>query len=271
MTLRAAVAVIAVALATTLAGCGSTGDPAGAPTSGTTAATGGLGGFVQDIGAELNEYWGAEWGDGWRPALITAPETEAQTACGTIDAADSGPAYCSGDDTMVLPLAFFRDNLVGADDAGANDAAVAGVVGHEFGHHLQALSGIEAEITAAQAEVPEFANLLSVANELNADCLMGVWMSSVDDEKRLEPGDLDEVLAILARIGDDQLSADAGVDADAATFDHGTSEQRRTWFAVGYEQQDVAACNAVFGGIGDGTLQGGLEAGADQANGAARG
>ena len=210
-----------------------------------------LAGFIREIGDELNEFWGEKWGEGWKPAKIRVPKRAADTACGTIDA---GPAYCGDDRTMVLPARFFRDEIIGADNKGRNDAAVAAVVGHEFSHHLQTLGGLEEVVDKGAEENPEFANLISVANELNADCLMGIWMSSVDDEKRLEPGDIEEVLGALDKVGDDNLSADAGVEADPSEFDHGTSLQRITWFAEGFESQDVDACSKVFDDLFDGTL-----------------
>lgn len=214
-----------------------------------------LAGFTRDIGDELNEFWGEQWGEGWKPARIRVPKRAADTACGTIDADETGPAYCSDDRTMVLPARFLRDEIIDADNRGRNDAAVAAVVGHEFGHHLQALGGLEEVIDKGAEVKPEMANLLSVAYELNADCLMGMWMSSVDDQKRLEPGDLEEVLGALDKIGDDNLSAEAGVEADPSEFEHGTSIQRITWFAEGFESQDVDACNKVFDDVFDGTLK----------------
>lgn len=272
--LRAIAATSAIALAITVAGCGSSdstsADPA-ADASATAAASsegakGNLAEFMRDVGAELNAYWAADWGEGWKDAVVKVPEDAAETACGTIDATEVGPAYCGADNTMVLPVAFFRDEIIGADENLNNDAAVAAVIGHEFGHHIQELAGVGDAVSEAQADVPDIANLLSVANELHADCLMGEWMSSVDDEKRLEPGDLDEVLTTLEKIGDDKLSESVGEQADPETFDHGTAEQRQTWFGVGFETQDIEACNKVYDDLADGTLSEELQAGADAAN-----
>lgn len=214
-----------------------------------------LAGFTRDVGDELNEFWGEDWGTGWKPARIKVPKRAADTACGTIDADETGPAYCGDDRTMVLPAAFFRDEIIGADNNGRNDAAVAAVIGHEFGHHLQTLIGLEEVIDQGVEDNPEAANLISVAYELHADCLMGMWMSSVDDQKRLEPGDLEEVLGALDKIGDDRLSADAGVESDPDEFNHGTSAQRIYWFAEGFDTQDIDACNKVFDDLFDGTLE----------------
>lgn len=269
--LRLIMATSAAALALTVAGCGGS-DSASAPdaaaetTASEPGAQGNLAQFMKDIGAELNEYWAADWGEGWKDAVVKVPEQSAETACGTIDATEVGPAYCGADNTMVLPVAFFRDQIVGADDNLKNDAAVAAVLGHEFGHHIQELAGVGEAVSEAQADVPDIANLLSVANELHADCLMGAWMSSVDDEKRLEPGDLDEVLTTLEKIGDDKLSESVGEQADPETFDHGTAEQRQVWFGVGFETQDVEACNKVYDDLADGTLSEELQAGADAVN-----
>ena len=222
---------------------------------------------LTSLGAELNIFWKANLGDAgtWKDSVVKVVETAGQTACGQIEA-DSGPAYCEPDATMVLPIAFFRDRLIGATDQGGNDAAVAAVVAHEFGHHVQALSGILEATREAVADNPDAANLLSVAKELSADCLMGVWMSTARDEGRIEDGDIEEVLGALTRIGDDSLTADAGQVADAATFDHGTSAQREYWFAQGYDTGDVEKCGVMYDDLLDGTLEKELNAGADAVN-----
>jgi predicted metalloprotease len=197
--------------------------------------------------------------------VVKVVETSSQTACGQIDA-DIGPAYCEDDATMVLPIAFFRNRLIGATDQGGNDAAVAAVVAHEFGHHVQALSGILEATREATVNNPDAANLLAVAKELSADCLMGVWMSTARDEGRIEDGDIEEVLGALARIGDDSLTAGAGQVADAANFEHGTSAQREYWFAQGYDTGDVEKCGVMYDDLLDGTLEKELNAGADAVN-----
>ena len=222
---------------------------------------------LTSLGAELNIFWKANLGDAgtWKDSVVKVVETAGQTACGQIEA-DTGPAYCEPDATIVLPIAFFRDRLIGATDQGGNDAAVAAVVAHEFGHHVQALSGILEATREAVADNPDAANLLSVAKELNADCLMGVWMSTARDEGRIEDGDIEEVLGALTRIGDDSLTADAGQVADAATFDHGTSAQREYWFAQGYDTGDVEKCGVMYDDLLDGTLEKELNAGADAVN-----
>ncbi len=244
---------VTILIATGAGGCAEA--DSGTPSRVSDESNSRLDGFIKDIGDELNEFWRDNWGEGWRPAKVKVPERATDTTCGTIDADKTGPAYCGDDRNLVLPVRFFRDEIIGADNKGRNDAAVAAVVGHEFGHHLQTLGGLQDVLGQAAEENPEIANLISVAKELNADCLMGIWMSSVDDEKRLEPGDIEEVLGALEKIGDDNLSADAGVEADPSEFDHGTSLQRITWFAKGFESQDIDACSKVFDDLLDGTLE----------------
>ena len=285
--LAATAAIVALA-AIPLAGCGG-GDSSASDTSAAAAAGSGADTTAVDttatagtattgyanlrdeltsLGAELNAFWKENLGDAgtWQDAVVKVVEQVGQTACGQMDAADTGPAYCDADATMVLPIAFFRDRLIGATDQGGNDAAVAAVVAHEFGHHVQALSGISEAAEKAVAKDPDAANLISVANELGADCLMGAWMSTVRDEGRIEAGDIDEVLGALERIGDDRLTADAGQTADASTFDHGTSAQREYWFAQGYDTGDVEKCGVIYDNLTDGTLAAELQAGADAVN-----
>ena len=286
-TLATAAAVLALA-AIPLTGCGGSDSSPSADTSAAAAAGSGADTAAVDtaapddtsiiryadlrdqltsLGAELNIFWKANLGDAgtWKDSVVKVVETAGQTACGQIEA-DTGPAYCEPDATMVLPIAFFRDRLIGATDQGGNDAAVAAVVAHEFGHHVQALSGILEATREAVADNPDAANLLSVAKELSADCLMGVWMSTARDEGRIEDGDIEEVLGALTRIGDDSLTADAGQVADAATFDHGTSAQREYWFAQGYDTGDVEKCGVMYDDLLDGTLEKELNAGADAVN-----
>ncbi len=286
-TLATAAAVLALA-AIPLTGCGGSDSSSSADTSAAAAAGSGADTTAVDtaatddtsiiryadlrdqltsLGAELNIFWKANLGDAgtWKDSVVKVVETAGQTACGQIEA-DTGPAYCEPDATMVLPIAFFRDRLIGATDQGGNDAAVAAVVAHEFGHHVQALSGILEATREAVADNPDAANLLSVAKELSADCLMGVWMSTARDEGRIEDGDIEEVLGALTRIGDDSLTADAGQVADAATFDHGTSAQREYWFAQGYDTGDVEKCGVMYDDLLDGTLEKELNAGADAVN-----
>ena len=109
---------VAILLATGAGGCLE--EDSGTPSYASAESKSELAGFIREIGDELNECWGEEWGEGWKPAKIRVPKRAADTACGTIDADETGPAYCGDDRTMVLPARFFRDEIIGADNNGRN-------------------------------------------------------------------------------------------------------------------------------------------------------
>ena len=100
------------------------------------------------------------------------------------------------------------------------------MIAHEFGHHVQNLLGISAQVTQEQRRDPGKANELSVRQELQADCLAGVWAHSAYENNLLEDGDLEEGLTAAAAVGDDRLQQQAGGSIDRESFTHGSSEQR---------------------------------------------
>jgi predicted metalloprotease len=120
-----------------------------------------------------------------------------------------GPFYCSADQQIYINLSFY-DEL--AKRYGApGDFANAYVLAHEIGHHVQNLSGISGKVRRKQQQVSEKqANALSVKLELQADCFAGVWGYYAAQNKRLEPGDVEEGLAAANAIGDDTLQRGAG-------------------------------------------------------------
>ncbi len=162
-----------------------------------------------------------------------------QSPCGGASGA-TGPFYCPADAKAYLDTDFFAtlSQQLGAK----GDFAAAYVIAHEVAHHVQNELGILGEVnTLRQRASQTEANALTVRLELQADCLSGVWARSVDG--LLEPGDLDEALNAARRIGDDYLQKRAGRVPQPHTFTHGTSEQRSRWFARGYKQGEVAACD----------------------------
>ena len=117
------------------------------------------------------------------------------------------------------------------------------MVAHEVGHHVQNLLGTASEVRGAQRARPGEANQLSVALELQADCYAGIYGASAQARGLLERGDLEEGLRAAAAVGDDRLQRGATGRVNAETFTHGTSEQRMSWFARGFETGDPNACN----------------------------
>lgn len=165
------------------------------------------------------------------------------SACGFASSA-VGPFYCPGDKQVYLDLSFFRDleQRYGA----AGDFAQAYVIAHEVGHHVQTLLGVSAKVNAARqrGENLEGANGLLVRQELQADCLAGIWAHHA--QRRLdwlEPGDLEEALNAANAIGDDRLQQQARGQVVPDSFTHGTSAQRVRWFTTGFEGGQVNACD----------------------------
>ena len=151
-----------------------------------------------------------------------------QSACGGASAA-SGPFYCPADRKVYLDLSFFRelDQRFGAP----GDFAAAYVIAHEVGHHVQTLLGISGQVRdSQQSQSRSGANQLSVAMELQADCLAGVWGHHASRKQLLDEGDVDEGLRAAAAIGDDRLTRGR---VSPESFTHGTSEQRARWLRQG--------------------------------------
>lgn len=176
----------------------------------------------------------------YRPADLVLYSGSTPTACG-YGAAATGPFYCPGDRKVYIDLSFYRALR---DRFGApGDFAEAYVLAHELGHHVQNLLGLEARMRRAQERAPSRARALSVAFELQADCLAGVWGHSTRRRKLLDPGDVEEGLRAAAAIGDDTLQKKAGRTVQPESFTHGSSAQRVYWLRRGLEQGTVEACD----------------------------
>lgn len=162
-----------------------------------------------------------------------------QSPCGGASGA-TGPFYCPADSKAYLDTSFFTmlDQQMGA----GGDFAAAYVIAHEVAHHVQNELGILMQVNAARQQSSKVeANALTVRLELMADCLSGVWARNV--EGLMERGDLKEALNAARKIGDDHLQRQAGRVPQPHTFTHGTSEQRASWFARGFETGLVGQCD----------------------------
>jgi uncharacterized protein len=192
----------------------------------------------------------AEDGQDYEKAQLVLYDGAVQTeGCGGATSA-VGPFYCPADGRVYLDLTFYEDMARQLNAPG--DFAWAYVIAHEMGHHVQNITGTNDEVSRLQGEDPDSANELSVRTELQADCYAGVWASTVYAEGDLEGGDLDEAFTASEAIGDDRLQEQAGGRVDPDSFTHGTSEQRRRWFEIGYESGDPAACDTFS--VSDGEL-----------------
>lgn len=196
-------------------------------------------GDTEDTWREIFQANGRQYQD---PKLILF-NGGVSSACGFADSA-VGPFYCPGDQRVYLDLQFFDD--LAKRYAAAGDFAQAYVIAHEVGHHVQTLLGVSDKVNAARrnGQHLEGANGLLVRQELQADCLAGVWAHHA--QRRLdwlETGDLEEALTAANAIGDDRLQRQAQGRVVPDSFTHGTSEQRVRWFKTGFEQGQVAQCD----------------------------
>ena len=209
--------------------------PTGAPTNDPAAE------FVSVVLGDTEETWNRVFqaaGRQYQEPVLVLFDGAVQSACGGASAA-SGPFYCPADRKVYLDLSFFRelDQRFGAP----GDFAAAYVIAHEVGHHVQTLLGISGQVRdSQQGQSRSGANQLSVAMELQADCLAGVWGHHASRKQLLDEGDVDEGLRAAAAIGDDRLTRGR---VSPESFTHGTSEQRARWLRQGLSTGDINSCD----------------------------
>lgn len=204
--------------------------------------------FVAFVIDDIQKTWTAEFqraGRAYDPTKLVIFSNQVQTGCGPASSA-TGPFYCPADRRVYLDLRFFRELR---DRFGApGDFAQAYVIAHEVGHHIQTLTGINAEVRRASQADPRQANPLSIRLELQADCLAGVWAHSTYSRGILEPGDIEEGLAAAAAVGDDRIQKSVAGRVTPETWTHGSSEQRTRWFRRGFESGSAESCDAFAAG-----------------------
>ena len=191
--------------------------------------------FASQILAGTEDVWTSIFkanGRTYEPPRLVLYNDYVQTSTGTASAS-TGPFYSSADQTVYIDLSFFSSmkQQIGAD----GDFAYAYVIAHEVGHHVQYLLGTLQQAHQQMQRVSEKeANQISVRLELQADFYAGVWAHH--DNKMfssLEAGDVEEGLAVAAKIGDDYLQKKAYGYTVPDSFNHGTSEQRSRWLKKG--------------------------------------
>lgn len=165
-----------------------------------------------------------------------------RSACGEASAA-VGPFYCPGDSNVYLDFDFFRELKKRFNAPG--DFAMAYVIAHEVGHHVQNQLGLSAKIQTMQRRAGEVENnQLSVRLELQADYLAGVWAKHAQETKRiLDSGDIAEAMNAANQIGDDKLTQGR---VRKEKFTHGTSQQRVKWYSAGLASGDLQSMMKPF-------------------------
>jgi predicted metalloprotease len=198
-----------------------------------------MGNFVRVMLADNEDIWGklfAENGMTYKNPKLVLFRGSVQTACGGASSA-SGPFYCPGDQKVYMDLAFFEE-LKTKFGAKGGDFAIAYVIAHEIGHHVQTLLGTSARMREAQQGKSEAeANKLSVALELQADFYAGVW--TYYNKEQLDTGDIEEALSAANAVGDDAIQRKMQGQVVPDSFTHGTSEQRMYWFTKGFDSGDI--------------------------------
>ena len=197
--------------------------------------------FSKVVFKYTEEVWPKLIKDYQNPTLVLFRQG-VSTGCGNASAA-SGPFYCPADQKVYIDLSFFKElkERFGAP----GDFAMAYVIAHEVGHHIQYLMGTSDKMQELRSQLSEKDfNKQSVNLELQADFYAGVWANHAQSQmKILEAGDIEEALSAANAIGDDRLQKQMQGQVTPDAFTHGTSEQRMYWFKKGFETGDIRQGN----------------------------
>lgn len=219
----------------------SSGDESGVADPAVIQAEEELAQFSGVILKDTEDIWNtlfAETGKTYREPTLVLFSGSAESACGYSTSA-TGPFYCPGDEKVYIDLSFLEElqQRLGAE----GDFAMAYIIAHEVGHHVQKQLGITDQMNSLRSRLSEEEyNKYSVRLELQADFLAGIWAHHAQRTKNiLEEGDIEEAVNAASAVGDDriQMQSQGYVVPDA--FTHGTSEQRKSWFLKGFQTGDL--------------------------------
>ena len=196
--------------------------------------------FVGVVLAETESVWHAifkEAGSTYREPKLVLFSGKVESACG-VAGASTGPFYCPGDEKLYIDLSFFEELQKRFKAPG--DFAMAYVIAHEVGHHIQKLTGVMDKMNDLRSRVSkEEYNQYSVRVELQADFYAGIWVHYTEQQDLLESGDLEEALNAASAVGDDNIQKQAQGYVVPESFTHGTSAQRKKWFYKGFTSGDI--------------------------------
>jgi predicted metalloprotease len=195
--------------------------------------------FINAVLVDTEDIWNKIFSENnmnyQEPGLVLFTDG-VRTACGGASAA-SGPFYCPADQKVYMDLSFFEE-LRTRFGAQGGDFAIAYVIAHEVGHHVQTILGTSGKVRQLQQEQNQTAaNQLSVALELQADFYAGVW--AYHNKEYLEEGDIQEAMSAASAVGDDAIQKRTSGRVVPDAFTHGTSKQRMEWFMRGYNSGDI--------------------------------
>ena len=197
--------------------------------------------FVKVILAETEDVWNkifAENGQQYTEPTLVLFRDAVSSGCGNASS-ESGPFYCPSDEKVYIDLSFYQEMQDKLNAPG--DFAMAYVIAHEVGHHIQKLNGTSDKVGRLRQQLDETEfNRYSVKMELQADFFAGVWAHNEQKVKdMLESGDIEEALNAANAIGDDRLQKRSTGQVVPDAFTHGTSAQRVYWFKKGFETGDI--------------------------------
>ncbi|MEZ4619021.1 MAG: neutral zinc metallopeptidase [Caldilineaceae bacterium] len=194
-------------------------------------------GFVNSIQAFWEEEFARRGGE-YSPAKTVLFSQMTDAACGTASAA-MGPFYCPLDQTVYLDIDFFNE-LVSRLGAQGGPFAEGYVLAHEYGHHIQNLSGVLEKNSGATGP-----NSVGVQIELQADCLAGVWANHATETgylTQVTEQDVAQALDAAAAVGDDHIQRQTQGHVSPESWTHGSSAQRQEALMAGLQTGDLAAC-----------------------------
>ena len=186
----------------------------------------------------VQSFWSGAL-EGYEPAVTQIFTGSTTTGCGSATSA-VGPFYCPPDQGVYLDLDFF-EVLRTQYGAQGGDFAQAYVIAHEYGHHVQNLTGQSAKVRRGQTGPQSD----SVRLELQADCYAGAWAANAEQGGliTLEEGDIEEGLSAASAVGDDRIQETSRGRVDPESWTHGSAEQRRKWFTTGLRSGDPNDCD----------------------------
>lgn len=192
--------------------------------------------FVSVVLADTEDIWNdifADYGYDYEEPKLVMYHDYVTSACGGASS-EVGPFYCPADKTVYIDLDFFEE--LETKFGASGDFAMAYVISHEVGHHVQNLLGVMDQMQEIRSKVSQTEyNKYSVRLELQADYLAGVWAQGIAQKGYLEKGDIDEAINAAEAVGDDAIQKVARGYVVPDSFTHGTSEQRAYWFDKGYD------------------------------------
>ncbi|WP_236975765.1 KPN_02809 family neutral zinc metallopeptidase [Membranihabitans maritimus] len=198
--------------------------------------------MVSTVLASTEDIWDhlfQEQGRTYQKPNLVMFDYATSSACGQASSA-MGPFYCPGDNKVYIDLSFCQDLKTRFQAPG--DFAVAYVIAHEVGHHVQNLLGISQQVQSMRQQMSTVEyNKLSVKMELQADFLAGIWGYYAENmQDLLDKNDLEEALQAAYAIGDDRIQKQTQGYVVPDAFTHGSSQQRMYWFKRGFDTGDLS-------------------------------